>query len=215
MKKLLKSTRWLMVLMTACAVPESALRGHHELAEDVVSSWEEGCEHPQSLVLRCQEGVCSFFRCRFPEEVLLAFRGGFPSPPVASPRRWWGRPVSGSEQNEPVLTFRFHETRPKPPIWLLPPGRYVRHHVFAQAPDLATWFTRQGIKDIHQFTLVIPESVHQRIHSGARGGLWNAAWRQFRDSNPRAPAEAIYRHAGELIFRFELTGSVVPYRQGR
>lgn len=30
-----------------------------------------------------------------------------------------------------------------------------------------------------------------------------------------ATPEAIYRHAGELIFRFELTGPIVPYYSGR
>jgi hypothetical protein len=34
--------------------------------------------------------------------------------------------------------------------------------------------------------------------------------------NPTASPAEIYRHAGELIFRFELTGPVVPYsRRGR
>ncbi|WP_075207717.1 TIGR02269 family lipoprotein [Archangium violaceum] len=65
------------------------------------------------------------------------------------------------------------------------------------------------------FTILIPEHVHIRIHSGGpRGGLWNMAWQQFKDANPSAPAEAIYRHAGELMFRFELTGPVVPYARG-
>ncbi|QRK04498.1 DUF2380 domain-containing protein [Archangium violaceum] len=29
-----------------------------------------------------------------------------------------------------------------------------------------------------------------------------------------ASPEEIYRHAGELIFRFELTGPIVPYHRG-
>jgi uncharacterized lipoprotein (TIGR02269 family) len=117
----------------------------------------------------------------------------------------------------PVLTFRFNRHfESKPPGPFLPPGRYVRHHIFPQAPDLARWFERQGIKDIHQFTLVIPESVHRQIHSKApSGGLWNEAWRQFRNERPDASPQEIYQHAGQLIFRFELTGQVVPYRRGR
>jgi hypothetical protein len=58
--------------------------------------------------------------------------------------------------------------------------------------------------------------VHHRIHSGGpRGGLWNAAWRQFKDANPHASLQEIYRHAGELIHRFELIGPVVPYYKRR
>jgi len=69
---------------------------------------------------------------------------------------------------------------------------------------------------IHDFTLVIPEHVHWRIHSGApRGGLWNAAWREFRNRNFEASPEEIYRHAGELIYRFELSGQVAPYYSGK
>ncbi len=53
--------------------------------------------------------------------------------------------------------------------------------------------------------MVIEESVHYRIHSGGpRGGRWNEAWRQFKEANPNARPEEIYRHAGELIYRFEL-----------
>lgn len=75
---------------------------------------------------------------------------------------------------------------------------------------------RQGVKDIHKFTMVIPENVHRRIHGGgARGGRWNEAWRTFMNQNQRAPAAAIYRHAGELIFRFELAGPMLPYYHGR
>jgi uncharacterized lipoprotein (TIGR02269 family) len=87
----------------------------------------------------------------------------------------------------------------------------VRHHIFPQASDLKIWFTRQGVK-FHSFTLLIPEHIHRRIHSGGqRGGMWNEAWREFQDANPNAPPEAIYRHAGELIYRFELMGPIVPY----
>ncbi|MFY0529310.1 TIGR02269 family lipoprotein [Archangium gephyra] len=77
------------------------------------------------------------------------------------------------------------------------------------------WFHARGVPDIHQYTLVIPEHVHIRIHSsGPKGGLWNQAWMDFKDARPNASPEAIYRHAGELIFRFELTGPVVPYARG-
>jgi len=66
--------------------------------------------------------------------------------------------------------------------------------------------------DQRRYPSVIEETVHFRIHNGGpRGGRWNAAWRQFKDANPRATPEEIYRHAGELIYRFELIGPIVPY----
>ncbi|WP_309894855.1 TIGR02269 family lipoprotein [Archangium sp.] len=155
------------------------------------------------------------------ESGVHAFRGGG-IPPIytpgspASPRRWWRRPLWLSRDTQPVLTFRFNrhfDPKPSPPA--LPAGRWVRHHIFPQAEDLRVWFHRQGVPDIHQFTLLIPEHVHLRIHSGGpRGGEWNMAWQRFKAANLDAPPEAIYRHAGELIFRFQLTGPVVPYIRG-
>jgi uncharacterized lipoprotein (TIGR02269 family) len=60
--------------------------------------------------------------------------------------------------------------------------------------------------------MLIPEHIHIRIHSGGpSGGLWNQAWRQFREDNRNATPEELYRHAGELLFRFNLAGPVVPY----
>ncbi len=216
---------WLLwvALLAACATSGSAVPERHETPE-VVASWEEGCEHEHSLVLLCREegGECGFFRCRelVPgDEVLLASRGGAPiyiPGPAPAPRGWRGRPIGWPRATRPVLTFRFNRHfDPMPPLLALPPGRWVKHHIFPQAEGLARWFQRQGVPDIHQFTILIPEHVHIRIHSrGPRGGLWNMAWQQFRDANPNAPPEAIYRHAGELMFRFELTGTVVPYSRG-
>jgi uncharacterized lipoprotein (TIGR02269 family) len=211
----------LCTLLTACATATPSLPDAHEPPQ-VVDSWSEGCEDERTVVLLCREDSdeCGFFLCRdvAPREVLLAYRGGGPiyipsaSP---SPRRWWG--PSGPRDNQPVLTFRFnHHLDPKPPTPSLPPGRWVRHHLLPQAADLARWFHRQGVKDIHQYTLLIPEHVHIRIHSGGpSGGLWNAAWRRFQNENRDATPEEIYRYAGELIFRFELTGPIVPYYRGR
>lgn len=210
-------------LLAACATSGPAVPERSETPE-VVASWEEGCEDERSLVLLCREDgeECGFFRCREAvpgDAVLLASRGGGPiyipglSP---TPRGWRGRPIGWPRGTRPVLTFRFNRHfDPKPPQPALPPGRWVKHHIFPQAEGLARWFQRQGVPDIHQFTILIPEHVHIRLHSrGPRGGLWNMAWQQFKDANPNAPPEAIYRHAGELMFRFELTGTVVPYSRG-
>ncbi|AKQ69002.1 putative lipoprotein [Myxococcus hansupus] len=95
-----------------------------------------------------------------------------------------------------------------------PRGKLIKHHLFPQEPRLAAWFRAAGI-DIHQFTMVVPEHVHWRIHSGkgmGPGGAWNNAWRRFVVANPRPPSkDVIMRHAIELAFRFELSGPVVPY----
>lgn len=211
----------LCTLLTSCATPSASLHEAHEPSE-VVSSWEEGCEDERSLVLLCQEEgeECGLFRCRevAPREVLLASRGSgtFYIPSAHSfPRRWRGQPIGWPRATQPVLTFRFNRHfDPKPPPPALPPGRWVRHHLFAQ--EFREWFREHGVTNIHQFTLLIPEHVHLRIHSGGpRGGLWNAAWRQFQTQNPDATPAEIYRHAGELIFRFDLTGPLVSYYGGK
>ncbi len=55
---------------------------------------------------------------------------------------------------------------------------------------------------------------------GGRGARAHGGWGTGSDvhavkkTNPDASPEAIYRHAGELIFRFQLTGPVVPYVRG-
>lgn len=209
----------LSMLLAACAsVP--AVPEDEEHFEETVSSFAEGCQDERSVVLLCQGPDCGFFLCRdvMTGMVVPVRGGGVTAPPPApggSPRRWQG-PSWLRRAAPPVLTFRFHSSLDvKPPRPLLPPGRYVRHHIFPQADDLARWFEWRGVP-IHNFTLVIPEHIHWRIHSGGpRGGLWNAAWRKFRNENPRAPPEEIYRHAGELIYRFELMGPVVTYRSGK
>jgi uncharacterized lipoprotein (TIGR02269 family) len=219
------SKLWLALLctwLTSCATPSASVHEAHEPPPEVAASWEEGCEDERSLVLLCQEKgeECGLFRCRevAPQEVLLASRGGgsiYIPGANSYLRRWRGRPIGWPRTTEPVLTFRFNrhfDPKPVPPA--LPPGRWVRHHLFPQAEDLARWFHRQGVPDIHQYTLLIPEYVHLRIHSGGpSGGAWNAAWRQFQAENRDATPAEIYRHAGQLIFRFQLTGSIVPYYQ--
>ena len=59
----------------------------------------------------------------------------------------------------------------------------------------------------------IPRDLHRRIHgSDGLGGPWNQAWREFRKRNEDAPPEEIFRHAGELIYRFQrLGGPIQPY----
>ncbi len=209
----------LSVLLMACAsTPEST--GAREPAAEMVTSFEEGCDEEKSVVLLCSEEECGFFQCRdILVHPIVLTRGGIRPPaaaPGGAPRRWWGKWPWLRSHSKPVLTFRFRASLdPKPPPPQLPPGRYIRHHIFSQAPDLKAWFIKQGVK-IHDYTIVIPEHIHFRIHGGgARGGAWNQAWREFMLANREASPEAIYRHAGELFYRFELIGPIVPYYSGR
>ncbi|WP_395808008.1 DUF2380 domain-containing protein [Archangium minus] len=72
---------------------------------------------------------------------------------------------------------------------------------------------RMAVPDIHAFTVRVPKSFHQWLHSGGpAGGQWNEAWRQFMDLNRNtAKAEDIWRFAGELLVRFGVNGPFVPY----
>jgi uncharacterized lipoprotein (TIGR02269 family) len=99
-----------------------------------------------------------------------------------------------------------------PPSHQLTPGRFEKHHIFPQAPDLASWFKDSGLR-IHDYTMPIPRDLHRRIHAGGdRGGAWNNAWRDFRKGNPTPTPEELHKHAGELIYRFQLLGGPVqPY----
>ncbi|XXF79225.1 TIGR02269 family lipoprotein [Myxococcaceae bacterium GXIMD 01537] len=208
-------------LLAACASTPSRPSEEREVPEGV-SSYEEGCEDERSVILLCARRECAFFRCRDQESggVVLARGNGVIAPsaaPGGRPGRWWGVWPWMRRDAEPVLTFRFYRhAEPKPPVQQLPAGRYVRHHIFPQAPDLAAWFRQQGVENIHNFTMVIPEHIHLRIHSGGpRGGLWNEAWRHFKENNPNAAPAEIYAHAGQLIFRFNLEGPITPYYRGR
>lgn len=99
-----------------------------------------------------------------------------------------------------------------PPSHQLAAGRWEKHHIFPQEQRLQDWFVRQGVK-IHDYTMPIPRDLHQRIHNvGGHGGQWNEAWRVFIRSNPGASPEEIFKHAGELIYRFQLIGGPIrPY----
>ncbi len=182
------------------------------------------CDAPQEdrcVTLLCLGDACGFYRCEdAPGEVELArFPGA--RPPAASPgmgpRRNWGG--AGKLPGGAVMVFPNWNDAPEriiPPSHRLPPGRFEKHHLFPQASDLAEWFKLQGVK-IHDYTMPIPRDVHQRIHRGGdRGGAWNNAWREFMKAKPGASPEAIYKHAGELIHRFQLMGGPIqPYHSSR
>ncbi|WP_426755603.1 TIGR02269 family lipoprotein [Myxococcus sp. Y35] len=216
------------VLVIAWMVAACASRPPLTRAWDAAGT--SGCSAPgddHCVVLGCEEGLCGFFACEdvlaeppsspSPGESLtagpvLAMRPGFPVGP-ARPGRWWRRSPWLRHGAEPVMTFRWYPERlPTRPPAALPAPRLQKHHLFPQASDLSSWFKVRGI-NIHDYTMLIPTHVHRRIHSGGpSGGQWNEAWRQFIQGPGRtASREELFRHAGALIYRFELTGPVGSY----
>jgi uncharacterized lipoprotein (TIGR02269 family) len=205
MRKSLTSV-WLVLWLAACA----SSTPHLQHGDD------EDCGDDACVTLVCGDTACGFYRCEdVPGEVVLA-RGMPPRPPPTAvapapgsgPRRNWG--WEQELPGQPVMVFPWYgNPKPGPPQLRLPAGKFEKHHIFPQAPDLAPWFKLKGI-DIHQYTIPIPVHLHRYIHSnGARGGMWNEAWREFRESNGNAPAEEIFRHAGQLIYRFQLLGGPI------
>ncbi|MFP2909756.1 TIGR02269 family lipoprotein [Pyxidicoccus sp. 3LFB2] len=201
------------LLVLACATAS--------MGEDVERA--DACAHPdaeQCVALACEGGDCGLFDCAdvetgaltsVPHAVELA-QGAY-RPPHRPPafRNW--RNTGVRPHARPRMTFHFRYRQGFLPALPREPGKLVHHHLFPQQPLLAEWFKRQGV-DIHKFTILIPEHIHRQIHSGTgRGGMWNQAWMEFRTANRErsVPPEELHRKAVELIFRFELTGPVVPY----
>jgi len=138
-----------------------------------------------------------------------------------NPLRWWGHPVAAPTVADPVFEIPWHNWKTREPRvakqlrhWqcsIRPKEPYEKHHIFPQAVEFALWFKRRGI-DIHAFTIRLPKSFHQWLHSGGpNGGQWNEAWRQFRSENLGATAEQMWAFAGELMSRFGVNGPLVPY----
>jgi len=188
--------------------------------------WDEAagaeCEAPhedQCVTLLCLGDACGFYRCEdMPGEVELAlFPPGRPPAAAAAPGSGPGRNLGGAQKlpRGALMVFPNWNGGPEqliPPSRQLTPGRWEKHHIFLQAEELARWFEGQGVK-IHHFTMPIPRDLHRRIHgSDGRGGPWNQAWREFRIAKPDASPAEIYKHAGELIYRFQLIGGPLqPY----
>ena len=138
------------------------------------------------------------------------------------PNRWWGHPVAAPTSADPVFEIPWHNWKTRDPVvprqlrhWrcdLSPREPYAKHHIFPQQEKLAKWFRGKGI-DIHAFTIRLPRSFHQWLHSGGpEGGQWNEAWRQFVSQNQEtATVEDIWRFAGELMMRFGVNGPLMPY----
>ncbi len=206
------------LLVWACATssPGSIVWEDAERAEPCEYAHVEQC-----VVLACEGGDCGLFDCEDVDMEALPWttgkhevewvRGYRPSsrPPAFRNFRNTGiRPDARAR-----MTFHFRYREGFVPALPREPGKLVHHHLFPQQELLARWFKRSGV-DIHKFTILIPEHVHRQIHSGTgRGGMWNQAWRDFMKANlqRQVTSEELHRKAVELIFRFELTGPVVPY----
>ncbi|MFP2924280.1 TIGR02269 family lipoprotein [Pyxidicoccus sp. 3LG] len=205
---------WLLaVFWLGCA---TATRAPFQEAWDDSEEECDDAEEDRCVTLLCLGDTCGFYRCEdMPGEVNLA---RFPParPPAATgapgsgPRRNWGG--AGKLPGGAVMVFPNWNGAPAeviPPSRQLASGRWEKHHIFPQAGDLARWFERQGVK-IHDYTMPIPYELHRRIHGGdARGGQWNQAWREFKAQNENASPVEIYKHAGELIYRFQLMGGPI------
>ncbi len=111
------------------------------------------------------------------------------------------------------MSFHFRYRQGYLPAFPRLQGKLNKHHLFPQQEDIALWLKWQGI-NIHQYTMVIPEHVHLRIHKGQQGGPWNQAWRDFMYANRgrKVPTDELLRKAFELSYRFDIVGPIIPYR---
>ncbi len=208
---------WLSLLAVSLLGCSTTPRAPLRQAWDEVAVECDDSEEDQCVTLVCLGDACGFYRCEnMPSDVELArFPGARPPPaaPGSGPRRNWGG--TGKLPGGAVMVFPNWNGGPErfiPPSHRLPPGRFEKHHIFPQARDLAEWFEARGVK-IHDYTMPIPRDMHRRIHDGGpSGGLWNEAWREFRRKYETPSPAEIYKHAGELIHRFELIGGPIqPY----
>jgi uncharacterized lipoprotein (TIGR02269 family) len=209
------------VLLAACGTTSPATRAWESAEQEEATS----CDDPgadQCVALACdgEDGVCGVFGCEDVDLEAAARASLSPGvelararPPMRGPGLFshWRR-VGLRNGAQPRASFHFRYRQGFLPAFPRYTGKVVKHHLFPQAKEFKAWFRRAGL-DIHQYTLVIPEHLHLQIHRGdGRGGLWNTAWRAYKDAHPNPPsAHAILRHAFELAFRFKLVGPLVPY----
>ncbi|HZH17918.1 MAG TPA: TIGR02269 family lipoprotein [Archangium sp.] len=137
------------------------------------------------------------------------------TPGGLTPRRSWRnwRRTGLREGAGPRMAFHLRYREGFLPAFPRLEGRLIKHHLFPQAADLAAWFRAQGINP-HDWTMVIPAHVHLRVHrAGVRGGLWNHAWRDFKNANQGRAVlpEELLAKAFELAYRFDIVGPIVPY----
>ena len=232
-----RSRGWLWLLLSGalvgCAAVPQAVREEETGCEQEAASFEEVCQQEGTLVAVCEGRQCAAYRCWEVAEYLRVgqvVRARWARPPQPAPQpsvrtrrevgAAWSGPQGLPQQMRPVFIIPWNGARPA----LLPPGKvmvlesqeqphgkpYEKHHIYPQEEKLRLWFESKGI-NIHEWTLALEVEDHRRIHRGANGGPWNAAWRKFRDADEGATKLEIELHAGKLIYEFNLYGVVVPY----
>lgn len=224
MARPLHLSHWVLaaLLLSACTRFSPASRVWEEAETGVAAT----CEDPSSdrcIVLACDEGECGIFDCEDVElevvahapllhgaELARGHRPLFRSPGLH--RNW--RRMGLRDDARPRMTFHFRYRQGYLPAFPQLEGKLVKHHLFPQAKEFKRAFLRSGI-NTHDYTMVIPEHLHLRIHRGASGGLWNEAWRQFLNANQHrlVPREEMLRKAFELALRFDIAGPLMPYRR--
>ena len=216
----------LVVLLSACA-STNVTQQRWEAAEAAV----EECDDPgadRCTLFICGVGACALYHCEDVDpgrivraQAVAPVRPPAPAPGTArpfptpaNPRRYWGSMQGLPEDAEPVFIIPWNETseeyaaRLRKEMTDSPKRTWVKHHVFPQA--FKKWFTGRGV-NIHEWTLVLDKQVHEKIHRGESGGPWNGEWELYIQRNRFASRQAIHLFAVQMIFRFELSGPVVPY----
>jgi uncharacterized lipoprotein (TIGR02269 family) len=208
-----------LLLLAACATSSPPSQAWEEAAHADTST----CDDPdtdQCVVVACDEGECGVFSCEDVDPEALAHvplahgaeLARFPRPPSRGPgtQRNWRR-AGLREDARPRLTFHFRYRQGFLPAFPRLEGTLIKHHLFPQAQEFRKWFKDRNI-NIHEWTMLIPEQVHLRIHRGANGGLWNTAWRRFMEDNQGpVPREVLIHKAFELALRFDIAGPLRPY----
>jgi uncharacterized lipoprotein (TIGR02269 family) len=208
------------LLLTACAISLPASHAWEGAEQGDITACDDTDADP-CVVLACDEGECGVFDCEDvdPEALTRTAWGHgtelaqFYRPPFRGPgtQRNWRR-AGLRDGVQPRMTFHFQYRHGFLPAFPRLEGKLVRHHLFPQAPKFREWFRNSGI-NIHEWTMLLPEQVHLRIHRGANGGPWNEAWRQFKEANEgrQLSREDLLRKAFELALRFDIVGPVMPY----
>jgi uncharacterized lipoprotein (TIGR02269 family) len=216
----LASLALVSLLLTACATSSPIPHAWESAAQDDITACDDS-DADTCVVMACDEGECGVFDCEDvnPEELAHMPRGHgtelaqFYRPPFRSPgtQRNWRR-AGLRDGVQPRMTFHFQYRHGFLPAFPRLEGKLVRHHLFPQAREFREWFKNSGI-NIHEWTLLLPEQVHLRIHRGASGGPWNEAWRQFKEASQgrQVSREELMRKAFEFALRFDIVGPVLPY----
>lgn len=215
---------YLAALLSGCATSSPAkyawAEAHGENSGECEAPGTDPC-----VVLACdgEEGLCGVFACEDvdPDALALASPASgvelarFRPPPrnPGSSRLWRRTGLRAGAQPRMTVHFRYREGYL--PAFPRLEGKLIKHHLFPQAAEFAAWFRSNGINP-HEWTMVLPEQVHLRIHRGdGRGGPWNQAWREFKEANldRKVPPAELLAKAFELAYRFDIVGPIVPYGQ--